>query len=165
MEIVLDGRSLDEARSHNLAQQSAGLAEFDQSLSAEAVVAHVARGQGTLGDKSEEDRAGSKNRRIVSLVPTVPHPEETGYVLAKVAEVVEARRCHCEKTGSALGEGLGMNSETILGLVLVPEVREEHLKARQVLVPGEEVATSTHGSSSAREHHRYSYGAESTRDR
>lgn len=95
----------------------------------------------------------------------MPHPEETGYVLAKVAEVVEARRCHCEKTGSALGEGLGMNSETILGLVLVPEVREEHLKARQVLVPGEEVATSTHGSSSAREHHRYSYGAESTRDR
>lgn len=66
MEIVLDEHSLGEARSYNLAQQSAGLVEFDQSQSAEVVVAHVAQGQGTLGDKSEEDRAGSKNRMIVS---------------------------------------------------------------------------------------------------
>jgi hypothetical protein len=67
LEKVLDVRSLDEARSYNLARQSAGLAEFDPSRWAAVAVAHVARGRGSLlGDKGEEGQEGSMNQTIVN---------------------------------------------------------------------------------------------------
>ena len=66
MEIVLDVRSLGEARSYNLAQQSAGLVEFDPSRWAAVVVARVARGQDSLLDGNcEEGQGDSKDQKNV----------------------------------------------------------------------------------------------------